>query len=114
MPENVLLYVMREYGLVGLFLVVGAAMVSAAWAQIVQLKRWQPQTQKLIDQMGTLIAAAQLQHSQCLLHYQTAQRLTDDMRVLAAELSKVAENIHNYHIESVKAILDVLRSQHKG
>jgi len=115
MPDQTVVYILREYGLAGLVLVTCSAMVAAAVAQIQQLRKWQPQTTTLITQtsrilntLESLIAHVDRQHTVCLRHQDLAREQLDGMRALGAELRSVVTAIHQSDQERNREVMQLM------
>jgi len=100
MPEHLLIYILTKYGLTGGMVVLGVLMAAAAWAQIVQLRRWQPQTVEIVRLLReNVVVAKQIvvkldsQHTACTRHYAVAHEQISGMASIGHELEAVVKTI---------------------
>lgn len=92
--------VFRQWGLVALFLLALASMAGVSIAQIIQMKRWQPQTIEIstllrssVDELRKITVSLDRQHVTCTRHYEFAQRQIEGMGSIGVEMRSVVEAI---------------------
>lgn len=90
----------REWGLVGFFIIVMSAMVGVSIAQVVQIRRWSPQTVKIaalltesVAELKKITDKLDRQHSTCTRHYEFAQQQIEGMGNIGHEMRAVVEAI---------------------
>lgn len=108
MPDQVLAELLEHYGLIGLLFVTACAMTSAAWAQIRFLKRWQPQTARILEALELVADRMERQHQICTRHYEYAQRQIEGMGQIGNELKVVVQTIHESDRERNREIMHIV------
>lgn len=122
--HTILTHVVEHWGVWGFVVVVSGSMVAAAWAQIIMLRRWRPETVKIIMQGQEVIQQLRIianqlgeQHASCTRHYDYAQRQIDGMESIGGELKAVVKSIAESDRERAREIMQlmtIIAGRHKA
>jgi hypothetical protein len=89
-----------NYGIVALGMVCLCAMAGVSYAQLLQIKRWAPQTaeiahlmQENTEALRLIVGKLDAQHTTCTRHYDFAQRQIEGMASIGHELASVVNNL---------------------
>jgi hypothetical protein len=112
----------KHWGITALFLLCLFSMGGISVAQVVQIRRWQPQTKEIstllrsnIDVLKEIAQKLDTQHVTCTRHYEFAQRQIDGMASIGQELRSVVDAISDSdktRNAEVMQLMTVIASRH--
>jgi uncharacterized protein HemX len=114
--------VMKQWGIVALFLLALAAMAGVSVAQMVQMRNWKPQTREIavllrdsVQQLKVIAAKLDAQHATCTRHYDFAQKQIEGMASIGHEMRSVVDAIaasDKFRTAEIMQLMTVIASRH--
>jgi len=112
----------QHWGIAVLVVLSLATMAGVSAAQVVQIRRWRPQTTEIacllrdnITVLKQIVGKLDMQHTTCTKHYEYAQRQIEGMESIGQELQAVVRSIADSdrtRNSEIMQLMTVIASRH--